>query len=361
MRRLAISLTFFGLAVWFGRADDAPPKKSSIFEDAPIPEGSTNYKALKKELTAAQNKHAKEVQAAQKAVSDAKTDADKQKAERKLEDVKKDLPGPLFADRFLKFARQHPDDPMVFVAALTAFKTGRAPATKDNTRGQALALLKDNFAAKPQIGQVVRMFEASKAPAGEALLREVLAKNPNHRIQGHACKALAAVSTKPAEKTALNKMLKGKYADLFPDLSVGKFVPEIVAKDVTGNNVKLSDLRGKVVVLDIWATWCPHCRAMIPQERQMVERLKNKPFALVSISMDDKKDTLVKFLAKQDMPWAQWWVGANSDLAEDWNIEYFPTVYVIDAGGIIRNEGVIGNDLDDAVNVLMKKMEKKKR
>ena len=115
-----------------------------------------------------------------------------------------------------------------------------------------------------------------------------------------------------------------------------------------------------MVVLDIWATWCPHCRAMIPEERQMVERLKDKPFALVSISMDAKKETLTEFLAKKKMPWAQWWVGANSNLAEDWNIEHFPAVYVIDAKGVIRHEGLRGKELEEAVTELLKKMEEKK-
>jgi thiol-disulfide isomerase/thioredoxin len=115
-----------------------------------------------------------------------------------------------------------------------------------------------------------------------------------------------------------------------------------------------------VVVLDIWVTWCPYCCGMIPHERQMVERLKGKPFALVSISMDAKKETLTEFLAKEKMPWIHWWVGASSDLAEDWNIEYFPTVYVIDAKGVIRHSGLTGDDLEKAVNELLKEMEKKK-
>jgi thiol-disulfide isomerase/thioredoxin len=361
MRQLAAALVVLGAVALPGRADDSPaPKKSSIYDDEPTPESSMVFKTLKDELTAAQAKHARELKAAQKAVGDAKSDAEKQDAQQRLEEIKKDLPGPKYADHFLEFARQHPDDASAFAAALTAFKTSRAPATRDNIRGKAIAWLQRNFAARPQIKQLVRTLEESKSPDGEALLREVLAKNPNHRIQGHACKALLAVSTRPQEKAGLEKMLKGKYADLYPDLSVGKRVPEIVAKDVSGKDVKLSNLRGKIVVLDVWATWCPHCRAMIPQEREMVERLKNKPFALVSISMDAKKETLVNFLDKHEMPWAQWWVGASSNLAEDWNIEYFPTVYVIDAAGVIRNEGVTGKDLEEAVTVLLKKMEKKK-
>ena len=146
---------------------------------------------------------------------------------------------------------------------------------------------------------------------------------------------------------------------LTPDARLNEAAPADL-RGLDGKDVKLSELRGKVVVLDIWATWCPYCRAMIPHERQLVERLKDKPFALVSISMDARKEALTDFLAKENMPWLQWWVGANSNLAEDWNIEYFPTVYVVDARGVIRNEGVTGDDLEKAVSKLLNEMEKKR-
>jgi len=72
---------------------------------------------------------------------------------------------------------------------------------------------------------------------------------------------------------------------------------------------------------------------MIPHEREMVERLKDKPFTLVGISLDAKKETLTDFLAKEKMPWTHWWVGATSDLAEDWEVHSIPTIYVVDAKG----------------------------
>ncbi|HEV8058312.1 MAG TPA: TlpA disulfide reductase family protein [Gemmataceae bacterium] len=360
MHKLAASLVTVGFVVMLARADDPQGQnKSSVYDDASAPKGSAIFDALMKELTEAQAKHAKVLKQAQQAFDNAKTDEAKQKAKMNLEDIKQDRPGPKFADRFLNFATEHPQDAKNFAAAMAAFTCSARPATKNNTLGKAIAYLKENYAAKPQIMQLVRTLETSKAPAGEALLREVLTKNPYHRIQGHACKALLAVSTKPGEKTSLEKMLKARYADLFPDLSIGKPVPEIATKDLRGNDVKLSDLRGKVVVLDIWATWCPYCRAMIPHEREMVERLKQKPFALVSVSMDAKKETLSDFIAKEKMPWAQWWVGASSHLAEDWNIEYFPTIYVVDARGVIRYQGLSGDDLEKAVAKLLNETRKK--
>jgi thiol-disulfide isomerase/thioredoxin len=130
----------------------------------------------------------------------------------------------------------------------------------------------------------------------------------------------------------------------------------VVSQDLDGKKVKLSDLRGKVVVLDIWATWCPPCRAMIPHERELVKRLEGKPFVLVSISGDAEKKTLTDFLAKEKMPWTHWWNGARGGIVEDWQVEFFPTIYVLDAKGVIRYNGVRGADMDKAVDTLLKEM-----
>src|SRR5688572_22947341 len=71
-----------------------------------------------------------------------------------------------------------------------------------------------------------------------------------------------------------------------PEPRVGKPAPEFDGEDFEGRRVKLSDYRGKVVVLVFWSTRCPPCRAMIPHEREMVERFHDRPFALIGVNND---------------------------------------------------------------------------
>jgi thiol-disulfide isomerase/thioredoxin len=143
------------------------------------------------------------------------------------------------------------------------------------------------------------------------------------------------------------------------NLTVGKVLPDVEVQDLEGKKVKISDMRGKVVVLDIWATWCGPCRAMIPHEREMVKKLESKPFALISLSADDKKETLTGFLEKEPMPWTQWWNGSSKGAAlEKYQIRFFPTIYIIDGKGVIRGKNLRGAALEKAVEGLIVQTEK---
>jgi thiol-disulfide isomerase/thioredoxin len=141
-------------------------------------------------------------------------------------------------------------------------------------------------------------------------------------------------------------------------LAVGKPAPPISSKLLDGKDVKLEDYKGKVVLLDIWATWCPPCRAMIPHERELVEKMKDKPFVLVSVSADKDKKTLQEFLEKEKMPWVHWWNdGPKSEVLTKYRVKAFPTLYIIDHTGTIKHKwiGNPGNDkIDAAIEELVK-------
>jgi thiol-disulfide isomerase/thioredoxin len=163
----------------------------------------------------------------------------------------------------------------------------------------------------------------------------------------------------PSKLEEFTRIMREKYADVIPDLSVGRPAPALVGEDLDGKPASLADLKGKLVVLDVWATWCGYCTAMIPHERAMVRRFEGKSFVLVSICADDKKETLKAFLTKEAMPWTHWWSGPDGKLLDALNVRYFPTIFVLDPEGVIRYTGIQGEELEKAVNTLLNEAETK--
>jgi RNA polymerase sigma factor (sigma-70 family) len=145
-----------------------------------------------------------------------------------------------------------------------------------------------------------------------------------------------------------------------PTFAVGKVAPEIEGTDAEGKSFKLSDYRGKVVVLTFSANWCGACRAMYPQERKLVEQLQARPFALLSVSADQEKKTLEESVQKGEITWRCWWDGLEGPIARQWHIEGYPTVFVLDTKGVIRFKHLGQQDkaLDQAVNELLQESQR---
>jgi thiol-disulfide isomerase/thioredoxin len=207
-----------------------------------------------------------------------------------------------------------------------------------------------------------------EAEGKKALTRLAMEHSDNQKLPG-LCRQLG--STPEGEKLLLEMEKKGKDEKLpglvalaeqglfaSRNLAVGKPAPDTESTNLDGKTVKIPDYKGKVVVLDFWATWCGPCRGMIPHERELVKKNEGKPFVFISVSADAKKETLKDFLAKEEMPWVHWWSGTGG-ITEKWGIAAFPTLYIIDAKGVIRSKIVGGGPeneakIDDMVSKLIK-------
>ena len=142
-------------------------------------------------------------------------------------------------------------------------------------------------------------------------------------------------------------------------LSIGNPAPDIVGVDLALQPLKLSDYRGKVVLLVFWASWCGPCMADVPHEKELFARFSNRPFAMVGVNGDGSANAAAKAVSTHGIPWKSFWTGSNSggDIARQWNIEGWPTVYVIDHTGIIREKYRRGGDLDHPLEDLVRAAE----
>lgn len=373
MKRLLLVLLAVGCAACV-RADDKPKDKP---DEPKKPTRLERLQTIAKDLQKAQEPLRKEF-------TELKTDE-----EREAFIARVPVRFAAFAEAAVKLAEEDLKDAAAFEALMFAMMAGN--------NEKAAELLATTQQAHAKFAPVCSAIagEGDNNPAVEKMLSLTFAQSKDRRLQGCTGLALAQIMYRKSEKPnaaqsakllaqaeATAAAVQKDYGDVkvpgprgdelsvkdeaakllfeIRNLAIGKTAPEVVSEDLDGKTAKLSAQRGKVVVLDIWATWCGPCRQMIPHEREMVEKLKDKPFTLISISADDEKDTLKKFLEKEKMPWTHWWEGRKEHgLLKDWNVQFFPTIYVIDHQGVIRHKGLRGKKLEEAVEKLLKEAEKK--
>lgn len=120
-----------------------------------------------------------------------------------------------------------------------------------------------------------------------------------------------------------------------------------------------ASLRGKVVLLDFWGTWCPPCRESVPILRDLYKKYSGKAFQLVGVSSDDDQDVWKTFIQAQRMDWPDY-LDASDEVQRVFKIESFPTFVVLDKDGVIRfRQSGVGDatagELSDAINKALKR------
>jgi hypothetical protein len=101
---------------------------------------------------------------------------------------------------------------------------------------------------------------------------------------------------------------------------------------------------------------------MYPHERSLVKRLAGEPFALLGVNSDSDRTVLKSVQEREQITWRSWWDGGSTEgpIATQWNVSAWPTVYVLDAAGVIRHKGLRGEGLDAAVDHLLKELRPRK-
>lgn len=211
----------------------------------------------------------------------------------------------------------------------------------DRSLASLESFIKGRVAA--QIPEDQRLPPALLFAVGEAYLQRLI-QGGRYDIARKACRLAVANRTDPAIKTYFER----REARLG---LVGQPAPGIEGKDVDGRPVRLADLKGKVVLVDFWATWCPPCVASFPALRQLSREYRDRGFAILGVNLDDlarleadrpdakappaTEDELRWFLVAQRAGWPNLVGPGAVAAAKAYGVEEIPAGFLIDRDGKI--------------------------
>src|SRR5437667_7681374 len=155
------------------------------------------------------------------------------------------------------------------------------------------------------------------------------------------CNQHSASSTQPKE----NAIAAGE---------IGSHMPEFSLKDLHGREISSADLRGKVVLIDFWATWCQPCKKEMPGYQKLLDRYGSRGFTVVGFKFDTMRDTEDPVLFAQKLGVHYPLAVATDDLKQKFGgIDGLPTTLLYDREGILRQK-VIGFEYTDVIESALK-------
>ncbi len=164
--------------------------------------------------------------------------------------------------------------------------------------------------------------------------------------------------TQPAASAAqVVKQLEGQKAvlEIQAALKPGAAFPDFQEKDLSGQPLSLGKFKGKVVLVDFWATWCGPCVAELPNVIAAYEKYHGKGFEIVGISLDESEERLKSFIAERKMTWAQYYDGKKweNKLGQKYGVNSIPATYLLDRDGKIIAKDLRGEALEAELQKLL--------
>ena len=157
--------------------------------------------------------------------------------------------------------------------------------------------------------------------------------------------------------TQLNDVAKGNMQSLDTErkLAIGGEPVHFNVKSIDGKTLSPASYKGKVLLIDFWATWCGPCVKEMPNVKQVYDKYHPKGFEIVGISLDQSRDRLDQYISTNKIPWPQyfdgkWW---KNDVAVMYGIQSIPSTILVDKAGKIRYKSLRGRQLESAVQQLL--------
>jgi thiol-disulfide isomerase/thioredoxin len=305
------------------------------------------------------------------------------------------------ARRVLDVAEKNAQLPASLDALVWVLENGEP--THDRLAAQAVQLLERDHLKKKDLGPACAALARHPSPAGDRFLRAAEAGGSGAVVRGLAAFGLA-VSLKTQAEAAFRRgagdaadlsrqaeeqleKVVSAYGDVVleikapPDpageqlavaarqrlaelrLGPGRVARAIEGSDLGGKPMKLSDYKGKVVLVSFWANWCGYCRQMYPAEKALVEQMKDRPFALLGVNADDDGETGRAAVVRNKLNWRSW-ADEGGKLRAEWQVSSFPTLYLLDSAGVIRNKwqgAPAPGEVESAVEALVVQVERAAR
>lgn len=138
----------------------------------------------------------------------------------------------------------------------------------------------------------------------------------------------------------------------------GAKFPDFQEKDVLGQPLSIAKYKGKVVLVDFWATWCGPCVMELPHVLETYKKHHANGFEIVGISLDQSQEKLTNFTKAKEMTWQQFFDGKgwSNKLAVRYGIHSIPMTYLLDRDGKIIGRSLRGDDLENAVSKALAKL-----